>query len=502
MEGGYIRMKMKQSLQKKVTGVLLMVILVVFLAMGVLNYWGSKKMLVNEIETNISIQSNSIATRVDSYFQQKSMQVKQMATNYSIVNYLKTIQTREEALTNPYYQDVLASLNKMVNIDKSLGLAWVASEQGNFLIGNGGLLTKSSWDINTRAWRDFALKSDNPVFSDPFVSLATGKNIINIVTKIMDGGKVIGYVAVDLLMDDFPNIMKEYKIGQTGYPILIGKNGSIMYHPEENLIFTSNIKEFQGDMLATGKKMLAKQRGIEIINNNGKKEYTSYSPVETTGWSVATFLPTEEANQIAKKFRFMLIIVNLLGVTTITLSISFILRWLLKDLPKIFQYVQDISNGDLTQSLLLNRSDEIGVLSKELNSFSSKMNNIVNNVKSLAQKVENDNLYLKETINNLISGKNSSILGKDNLEHGIIQLNNQMSLILDNVRNQTASSEESLAALEEISSTSKNMTDNIKINVKVFNDSLDIANDGVSKINELTEAAIKLNSDLDFFKLK
>ncbi|MCG8499986.1 MAG: Cache 3/Cache 2 fusion domain-containing protein, partial [Firmicutes bacterium] len=290
----------RNSLVFKVTSILLLVMSIVFIIVGYINFSQSKQMLINEIEQKVEIQSNALATQVDDYFRQKAIEIKQMGTNNSIINYFKTVQTRDDALTNPYYPDVLYSLNEMKKMDSNLGLVWVSSEKGNFLIGDGGLFTNPEWDIETRSWRKFALESDEPVFSDPFISLATGKEIINIVNKVTDDNEVIGYVAADLLMDEFSEIMESYKVGKTGYTILVGKNGTIMYHPEKELIFNNKIQDLEGDLGNIGKNMIAGETDIKMINYKNQKVYVSYSKVPTSGWSVATVLPVSEAQSAMK----------------------------------------------------------------------------------------------------------------------------------------------------------------------------------------------------------
>ena len=62
--------------------------------------------------------------------------------------------------------------------------------------------------------------------------------------------------------------------------------------------------------------------------------------------------------------------------------------------------------------------------------------------------------------------------------------------VLDNVRNQTASSEESLAALEEIAATSHNLNDKIKENSKNLSGTLEVTlscNENIKTVNEMMD---------------
>ena len=69
-----------------------------------------------------------------------------------------------------------------------------------------------------------------------------------------------------------------------------------------------------------------------------------------------------------------------------------------------------------------------------------------------------------------------------------MQLVEQTEIVLDNVRNQTASSEESLAALEEISATSEMMNQNAKKAAESFKNTLAISQNSQKDINKMSDS--------------
>ena len=163
-----------------------------------------------------------------------------------------------------------------------------------------------------------------------------------------------------------------------------------------------------------------------------------------------------------------------------------------------------ISEGNLNTSLEVQSNDEIGVLANQFNNFTAKLNEIIVNVKKLAQKVEEDNHQLVKVMDNIVNGENTKYQLNNKLDMGIVQLNDQIEVVLDNVR---ASSEQSLAALEEITATSSNMTENIKTNVDSFQNTLKIAHESYNDIEtmslnvqDISTSVSRTNSEIEKLK--
>ena len=109
----------------------------------------------------------------------------------------------------------------------------------------------------------------------------------------------------------------------------------------------------------------------------------------------------------------------------------------------------------------------------------------------------------KKSIDNIINGQNSNYYSSlsEKISRGIIQLNEQTEVVLDNVRDQTASSEESLAALEEISSTAQHMNQNIILTAKSFEKSLEISKNSTKSTFSFCSSNIFSNASACFLFL-
>ena len=176
-------------------------------------------------------------------------------------------------------------------------------------------------------------------------------------------------------------------------------------------------------------------------------------------WNLVVVISEEEVLAELNSFRNKMLIIVVISIILLSLIIERISTSIIKPIKLLVGKVLEISDGDLNVQIDVKGKDELAVLSKEFNGFVTRLRESMGKIKNLVSdsKISNDNI--KKSIDNIIHGSQSIHFSSlsDRVSKGILQLTEQTEIVLDNVRDQTASSEESLAALEEISSTSNHM---------------------------------------------
>ncbi|GIV92275.1 MAG: hypothetical protein KatS3mg056_0984 [Chloroflexus sp.] len=112
----------------------------------------------------------------------------------------------------------------------------------------------------------------------------------------------IGVVAFDLLLDTIQQDLLTVDVGSSGYALLINANGDVVVRPNmqangrwdqpyqtENLLNSTNT-----DLRAVAGQMVARQSGVQLIQEDGQASYVAYAPITTAGWSVALVIPANE----------------------------------------------------------------------------------------------------------------------------------------------------------------------------------------------------------------
>ena len=222
-------------------------------------------------------------------------------------------------------------------------------------------------------------------------------------------------------------------------------------------------------------------------------------------WVVGTGVYIDEidadlllAEQDAHKNLVKNIVVNLVKSLITLVLISFIIILIFNKVStligKILHALDEGAKGNLNTRVDVDANNELGLISSRLNNFFETIGNSLNKAKSLSSSVENNMDELNDTMKKIVSG--------DKNFNGITQLNEHISRVLDNVRNQTASSEESLAALEEISATIQHMNSYVDSTVKGFQDTLKLSQDSFNQIDDMSQSMNEISSSVNMTNIE
>lgn len=89
------------------------------------------------------------------------------------------------------------------------------------------------------------------ITTDPYLYLGDNSIVISNVTTLKDDkGEPLGVVGLDVNLKGLTDILKEIKIGKTGYLMLVGKDGTILADPKNPELNSKNLKDTQIPELA------------------------------------------------------------------------------------------------------------------------------------------------------------------------------------------------------------------------------------------------------------
>lgn len=412
-------MRRWNSLQNKIFLMVLGIVVVPIILISFIENYKMKNQVRQDYlksSKNTIIQVNNV---INTYFEAIKENCNQLANNpvvksadNTIVNYIN--KTKEEELNmtpsknGGIEEKIYSEFLHFGSSHPKTSYVYIGTKYGGLIQypeGNIG----ANFDPRVRPWYKKAIENQGrTVIGAPYYYKPDDMTCITVIRSIEDdSGQTIGALGIDVSLNEITNILKEIKIGKTGYIILTDSNGTILAHPknpEENFKNISKLKVDKPNKI------------IEIDSDDIKlkmegKKYTAnvYTSPEMK-WKFIAMIPEDELLENVSSRKGIIIIIASLFVLCGIVASVIISRQLSKPINLTAEYLNVISLGDFSKKFpenLLHRKDEIGILGNAAQNMQIQIKNLIREVQNSTQIVSNSSISLSQMTNetNLANGE-------------------------------------------------------------------------------------------------
>jgi methyl-accepting chemotaxis protein len=154
------------------------------------------------------------------------------------------------------------------------------------------------WSAPNRPWyRDALNDAGNPVITDIYTDTETGELCMTVAGAVMKNGSPAGAVAADILIGELKDIVNEANVGEGSYAFMTAADGGILiymediYPPDENDRFPK-MQEIEGGKYASlWEKTAADGSKVKSESVLGIDMYFSQKTIPASGWRFYTVIP-------------------------------------------------------------------------------------------------------------------------------------------------------------------------------------------------------------------
>ena len=332
-------------------------------------------------------------------------------------------------------------------------------------------------------------------WTNPYEWKAWDATIISYSEAVRIDGELIGIIGGDFVYSDFEEKMKNVKIYKSGYMILMDKEFNYIYHPDKKLKNLKTIADGKLKWLADEVESSKNKIGVIKYNYNGDKKIISYYKLDN-GWIIGGVPKIKEMYVGMTRIKQIIWLVMGLGLIIIAGLAIVLGKSITNPILNFVEKFEIASKGDLSVSVEIKSKDEIGLMGEKFNSFMIKLNEIIRKTKETVKNVSEENIELAKIMDNIINGKESDVDLKEKLENGIIDLKRATENIMDNVRTQTAGSEESLAGLEEIAASITSIKETIKETQDVSKKTVEKGKNGIENMQNMSDKIEEIDNSV------
>lgn len=308
------------SLRQKLLAAGILCIAVPLVVLSIFIYSKAKTESTKSAEANSLNTSRIIALAVKDVLTGHLKTLQGFSLNPTIV---KAVQGDLENLGKS--NDLLKEFNK--RLGDIYEVLFIADLSGNIMADSTDGGYKGINVADRGYWKKAAQGAPN--VGDMIISKKTQQPVLPLGTPVTnDQGKIVGVLAGALKADSIIALVTQFKSSDTSYSFMLDQTGTVIAHPDKNLIMKLNAKQTQG-LEELGNKMTSGQEGLVRYIFKGAEKIAAYAPVGINGWSIATTQGVSEFMKTANTIRnstvvvaVIFLVVGIVAIYFLTVSIS------------------------------------------------------------------------------------------------------------------------------------------------------------------------------------
>ncbi|PLS19628.1 chemotaxis protein [Bacillus sp. M6-12] len=375
----------------------------------------------------------------------------------------------------------------------------------------------SDYNPTTRPWYQEALKGNGEiVVGKPYLDAISGEPVVTISKAVKYENEVVGVLALDLDLKTITGQVSSSQLGDAGYIILADEDGTIIAHPNNELLgkpLEKNVKEIVDKS----------ETGFGEYDYKGEGTFIAFDHNKETNWIVMGSQSVEELKKDTGIIQ--LIAFGMMGLILIVASvISYLFsKRMARDIHSIKDSFEKASKGDLTVRAKVKSNDEFKQLEISFNAMMEDISdtlkhikessiNVLNTSSSLANMTDETTasaLQVATAVEEIAQGNSAQA---ENTQQGVNEIS-ELSLQIDNISQVTIemgeasqkSTELSNQGIEKVEVLSEKSTHTKKSSVEMgeivgrVNNSVEEINSIIDTIKGITEQTnlLSLNASIE-----
>ena len=495
---------------------------------------GSIRITKTSINANTEVTSEQTLDNVQEGFTTYLKTLSQPVDLLTRKNEIKHLEDQGELDDN--VKAIKDSLVASVKVTNGAELAFFTTKTGLRVDGwaeinpetgktaNKGGLTRGVNDTS-KSWYQNCIgsKARNTIysqFSDPYVDSSSGKTIFTVSQEIKyTDGANYGAVGLNIDFAEVEDYVKNIGLLNTGYVILVNKDGKILVDNDKNTNVQDNITSLE--CWNTIKNLSEDQYDTTFSFDekiNGESVHIVTSKDAVTGWTLMGFISESETqavvNKIAQTTIELAIIALIIGIV-IALIIT---RAVTKELKTLNNAMNMMANGKLTYRINVKSKNELGQAEANYNVMADQISSLIKGVEeksgvliTASQKISNVSESTTETVNQVSEAIQSVSIGASGQAESTQKATSEVELLASKLHETKAYvsdindmsvetkqlSDQGLTIVDDLIEKGEKSKDNSRFSKNVVNEMIE----SINKINFISDAITEITEQTNLLSL-
>ncbi|KJH83313.1 methyl-accepting chemotaxis protein [Stutzerimonas stutzeri] len=243
-----------------------------------------------------------------------------------------------------------------------------------------------SYDPRVRPWYKAAMaEPGKTVRSSAYYWAPDDAVLIGTVRTVQRSGQPVGVVGLDVSLKQLTDLIKQIKLGKSGYLMLVEKGGNVLVDPSNA---EHNFKQLSE--LGAGYAELAKANGTAEVELNGSVYMANVWSSETLGWQFIGLIQRDEVMSTANRLTWLTAGVAIVLAVVFALLGAAFAGLIARPIRSVAGGLEGIAQGegDLTRTLEVRGKDETALLARWFNQFLGAIRELVQRIGSASASLQ------------------------------------------------------------------------------------------------------------------
>ncbi len=356
-------------------------IVVLMSVSGYFSYSSAYKNLNETLATSLEREAQGFERASTAYMSGSVEDIVRTAETVEVVNFLRGYQ--DEYTTNAINAFVL-------NLQKTY-----PAQEAITLVGKDGMVVYSTKpvligkDFSKNGYFSSALQGKAEV-SEVLEDRVSRKPMLIASAPVFYGEEVIGVATATIMLEDYyERIVKPITVGQHGYAYVLDPKGTLVLHPNSEWQFNPDapLVKFYNEMAAA-----TKAGEMTTTVGDGSDYINFYRKEPTSGFTLVLCASHDDIFSGLNSLLAMSVGIASVGILLGALLVFFIISPVVSALRQSVAFANAIAGGNLSGSLNIKRTDEIGQLGHALRTIPQVLQNIMAEYGVLRKKIQGGDL--------------------------------------------------------------------------------------------------------------
>ena len=441
--------------------------------------------------------SNAIH-QVTNFIDKYSVLTQMLADNPLIQEAVKQSSPDQPYSSLPNYQTLTNLLQETTAQypDDLLGMGVGIVSEGKIYTKDAKVLT----DITSLPIYD-VVTQNKQIVTQPYVNSVTQTLNISICSPILDNGKTVGFVTVNVGLDNLSTFTSKLSFGETGSVTLLSADNIVMGYNNADLIGQDFTSIEMSENLA--QELNAPTGNVFQYDISNQTRKGSVTQLPDTNWKLIVGMARNEYSAQTDTTVICLLILLLLNMLIVGFSLRYIIVKKLQPLSELNKALYQMSQGNLHITVQHQSQDEVGQMAESMRSSIATLSSYVNEIDHIMARLAQGDLTVTSSVGfkgDFVSIQKSIfsfIETLTQLMRGILEASEQVSSSSEQVssgaQELAEGATEQASSVEELANTISDLANTITSNAQMAQE----ANKNAVSVNQkIMESGEKMNQSL------